>query len=114
MSVLHDGHQILPRIPTIQPLRLCRHPDSPLFNPPVLFHFFSLSNMDITPSGRQKTRHDTSGFAVENISRRRETSGKRTYPGAITLYITCGSGGGHIPSKNVEVPVSTVYRQNRN
>jgi hypothetical protein len=37
--------------------------------------------------------HDTGGFAVESISRRRETPGKHTFPNAEKLYITCDCGG---------------------
>jgi hypothetical protein len=40
--------------------------------------------------------HDASGFAVESISRWWETVGKRTYPGATTLYITCDSNSSRV------------------
>ena len=39
------------------------------------------------------TSHDTSEFAVESISRWWDTVGKRTYPDARALYITCDCGG---------------------
>ena len=39
------------------------------------------------------TSHDTSEFAVESLSRWWESVGKRTFPHAKTLYITCDCGG---------------------
>ena len=39
------------------------------------------------------TSHDTSEFAVESISRWWEVVGKRTFPHAKKLYITCDCGG---------------------
>lgn len=39
------------------------------------------------------TSHDTSGFAVESISRWWETVGKHTFPNCDRIYITCDSGG---------------------
>jgi len=39
------------------------------------------------------TSHDTSEFAVESISRWWEVVGKRTFPRAKKLYITCDCGG---------------------
>jgi hypothetical protein len=37
--------------------------------------------------------HDTSGFAVASLLRRRQTLGVNTYPSARKLYINCDGGG---------------------
>jgi hypothetical protein len=85
----NDGGEYRPKK---QPRKVLDH-DFPLKEPGKIapYGVYTVNNnVGFVNAG---TSHDTSGFAVESISRWWETVGKHTFPNAKRLYITCGSGG---------------------